>query len=237
MATEVKNASGFDFHRSLDAVLMNTYPSSGLVFHGIEIKVDKADLMNEIRQPEKHEAFYPYLDFFSIACPSEIIDLDQIPKFWGVLCPDKTGRIRWKRKALPLHEATSKTVDRAFTVAFLRSICLRGDDKAELVDLLNQKFEEGKQRGLQEAKLAYNDRKAKDAIETIERFKELTGVDLCKWNVEKEAALFKTIHEAEPGYLEYTLQNTMKRLAESSHSIQKSLDILSEFKTMSNEKD
>lgn len=67
---EVRNATGANAKRSADAVALNLWPSRGLTVRGFEIKVSKADLRNEIAQPDKAEAIATYCDEWWIVTPA-----------------------------------------------------------------------------------------------------------------------------------------------------------------------
>ena len=55
--------------RRLDFVAMECWESRGHALWGFEVKVSKADLAREIRDPSKHTCFFECLDYYSIAVP------------------------------------------------------------------------------------------------------------------------------------------------------------------------
>lgn len=146
VATEVSNGTGSQITRRLDVVVVNCYESHGQCIEGIEIKVSKADLRYELRNPEKHECFYPDLDFFSLATTKEALEglFDELPKKWGVYVVDGNGKVRSRRNALALHEEKRPTVSRAFNASILRAMAGRSDGDAYIHKIRQEAIQEGR---------------------------------------------------------------------------------------------
>ena len=161
-ACHVNNGAGFSYGRTLDAVVLDTYPSKGLTMHGLEVKVSASDLRRELQDTSKAGAFAPYLDYFSLACgpacgsSADIISM--IPKKWGLYMPAKDGdSLRAVRKPLMLHDDKAKTFDRSFMAAFARALVARSASAvkvrkeidvavAEATHFLNSEVERVKRR-------------------------------------------------------------------------------------------
>lgn len=147
VALQVNNGAGFAYGRTLDAVVFDTWPSKGLVLHGIEIKVTKADLRRELQHPDKSAGFTQFLDTFSIAAPAEVLKgmKDVIPGKWGLYTPTSDGRLRTARKPLYLHEdgRDREVCDRSFAAAFARALVQRSLSH----DAERAAFESGQQQG------------------------------------------------------------------------------------------
>ena len=52
---EVANGTGSYQHRWIDAAVFEMWPSKGLSRSAFEVKVSRADFINELRQPEKQD--------------------------------------------------------------------------------------------------------------------------------------------------------------------------------------
>lgn len=117
----VRDNAGFNASRTLDAVVMDTWLSSGLALHGFEVKTSRADWRRELAQPEKSAAFLRYLDHFWIVAPSGVVDAGGLPLGWGLLEPHGGG-LRAKVVAARL---SPEPVPRSFYAALLRAVAHR----------------------------------------------------------------------------------------------------------------
>jgi len=84
---EVKSATGYanGEPRSADAVAISLWPSRGLALHGIEIKVHRSDWLRELKKPNKSEPVQKYCNFWWIAAPKGVVEVDELPVTWGLL--------------------------------------------------------------------------------------------------------------------------------------------------------
>ena len=118
---EVNITTGFASRR-LDVVILDCFESHGFEIEGIEIKISRADLMRELKMPEKHEKFYQHLDLYTLAAPEWLIkqEKDKMPKEWGLLAVNEEGKATYIRKPKRLHESLSP-IDRGFFASFVRA--------------------------------------------------------------------------------------------------------------------
>lgn len=125
-AEEVGNSTGMDQHRRLDMVVVDCFKSNGFAFEGIEIKVSKSDLRRELQDSSKHNIFYPNLDYYSLAAPSSVVDVDLIPKHWGLYFVDKADdgslSMRTYRRPCSLHDAFIGSIDKGFIASLMRAM-------------------------------------------------------------------------------------------------------------------
>jgi len=111
VAEHVRNQAGFGGYngdgplRTLDAIVLDLWPSSGNAVHGIEVKVSRSDWLTELKDPEKAEAFRPYCDHFWLAVPDASIVRDDLPAGWGLLVFAKVDV--WDPKTRTYVKATS----------------------------------------------------------------------------------------------------------------------------------
>lgn len=124
-AEEVGNSTGSDQRRRLDMVVVDCWKSNGFAIEGIEIKISKADLRRELQDASKHNIFYGNLDYYSLAAPASIVDVDLIPKHWGLYLAyaGKNGLfMRAARKPISIHDECRDDVDKGFMAALLRAM-------------------------------------------------------------------------------------------------------------------
>jgi len=80
---EVKRSSGYmKPERFADAIAVSLFPSNYITLTGFEIKVSRADLLSELRDPSKSEAIKQFCDYWVLVIP-ETVKLDG-----GVRVPD-----------------------------------------------------------------------------------------------------------------------------------------------------
>lgn len=117
----VRDRAGFDATRTLDAVVMDTWKSSGLALHGFEIKTSRGDWRRELAQPEKSAAFTRWLDYFWIVAPKEAVRADELPDGFGLLVIHGAGL----RVSVQATRRVPEQIDRSFVACLLRAACHR----------------------------------------------------------------------------------------------------------------
>lgn len=96
-AEHVRNQGGFGGYtaesrlRTVDALAIDLWPSSGHRIHGFEVKVSRSDWLTELKDPEKAEAFRPYCDHWWLVVPSADIVRDDLPSGWGLMTVGRGG--------------------------------------------------------------------------------------------------------------------------------------------------
>lgn len=85
---EVPNGTGFTASRRADALALQTWPSKGIQLVGFEIKRSRQDLITELKQEGKANAFQKYCSaWWLVVHDSKICDGLEIPANWGILAP------------------------------------------------------------------------------------------------------------------------------------------------------
>lgn len=180
VGVEVRDKAGFSARRTLDAVVFDTWPSKGLQIHGMEIKVSESDLRRELHNPQKFGQFEPLLDRFSIVAPLGVVDLGILPKNWGLYVPTDDGKLRARRKPLPLRAPPRETIDRSFAAAFVRAVVTRSISPQALRAEYDRGYKAGEQMRAAETKGA--EQAAAKWKEAIAEFEETSGVAISTWN-------------------------------------------------------
>lgn len=185
---QVANGVGWGARRWADAVAMGIWPSRGLLLHGFEIKVDRADWKRELKNPAKAEAVYAYCDRWWIAAPKGLIGKEELPPTWGLyeVADGRKGKI-----IVPAPELTPAPMTKAFVAAILRrqDACIKDIIRRERLEAR----EEGATNGAGElaGRLARAEKHA-EGLETLLRvFQEKSGVEIASWNLGNVAAAVK----------------------------------------------
>ena len=96
-AEHVKSSTGFSSTQRLriaDAIAVDCWSSKGMEIHGHEVKVSRSDWLTELRDPDKAEAFRPYVDRWWLVVPDRSIVRDDLPDGWGLMVAHPGGGAR-----------------------------------------------------------------------------------------------------------------------------------------------
>jgi hypothetical protein len=124
VAEHVRNQCGFGGWygtgrlRTVDALVVDLWPSSGHLIHGFEVKCSRADWLTELKDPEKADAFRPYCHHWWLVVPDARIVRDDLPDGWGLLALNPRGELRARVNA-PRNEPTPMPFE--MTAAWLRA--------------------------------------------------------------------------------------------------------------------
>lgn len=136
--------------RRIDAVAVGTWKKTNHLIHGFEIKVSRADLLSELKDPDKAAPAISMVDrWWLVLGDAKIMkDTDPIPEGWGIMVA--TGRgLKVVREAAP----TGGSPDPRFIAALLQSaIGGRGSVTRDLGyrDGLNRGIANGRANGYTE---------------------------------------------------------------------------------------
>jgi hypothetical protein len=115
---EVRNRTGHGrTERYADALVCSVWPSRGLWFAGVEIKISRSDWQRELDGPEKSAEIQRFCQYWWVAAPVGLIGDGQVPATWGLLEYD--GKHLHCMKEAPQLEAQSPTA--AFVCSVLRN--------------------------------------------------------------------------------------------------------------------
>lgn len=123
-AEHVRNYCGFAGYgtttalRTADAIAVDLWPSSGHLVHGFEVKVSRSDWLTELKDPEKAEAFRPYVDHWWLVVPDANIVRNDLPAGWGLLV--LSGNTLRARKRAP--RLDRQPMPFGMTAAWLRAV-------------------------------------------------------------------------------------------------------------------
>lgn len=175
---EVPNGTGMNKCRSADAIAMSLWPSRGLLLHGHEIKVSRADWLKELKQPEKAESICRFCDhWWVVAGDKSIVKDGELPPTWGLIVLNGKGLVI-KQQAPAL---SPQPIDRSFLAGLLRAAsktAAKDDDEV---------IREARHRGYQEgqAEAARSDgewrKKAGELSKAIDEFEAASGVRISQY--------------------------------------------------------
>lgn len=86
MLREVHNRTGNSYDgrdRYADALIISLWPSRGIWFGGVEVKVDRNDWLRERSSPEKSEPIQKYCNYWWVAAPPGVVQAGELPETWG----------------------------------------------------------------------------------------------------------------------------------------------------------
>lgn len=217
-ATEVGNSTGSSQTRRIDFCVIDHYTKDDFAIEGIEVKISKADLMTELRNPKKHNIFFENINYYSLACPGYILDKkvkELIPAHWGVYVV-KDGKLRLHRKPTPLHDKRIDKIDRSFVSAFIRRISQPQAD--DLNRKLKEEYERGwllgqeHERNIQEKTKELLHGRKKDYAESYQELLEV--LDTQNYKLKDAIPVLKLIVENDTGRLKEHIEDTLKGLNE-----------------------
>ena len=117
--THVRDAAGFNATRTIDAIAVDTWPSSGIALHGFEVKTSRGDWRRELAQPHKAAAFTSYLDYFWVVAPRYVVKPAELPDGWGLIEArgDRLGAVVQARRGVP------EPITRSLVACLMRAAC------------------------------------------------------------------------------------------------------------------
>lgn len=84
--------------RRIDSLALHVFPSRGFLRYGFEVKVNRADWLRELREPEKSQPARRQCHDFYLVVPPGIVQIEEVPADWGLL------EGRWRGGLLVLHQ-------------------------------------------------------------------------------------------------------------------------------------
>ena len=185
---EVKASVGHNARRA-DALAISCWKSRGLHIHGVEIKVHRSDWLRELSQPGKSADVQRYCHFWWIAAPKGVVQRDELPETWGLLEPQKGGKLVASRKAPkleldPPNMAFISELGRRMTKVVSKAKSLvRSEIVAEQNE--DQRLQDEYQRGLLDGapKLRDAHNKLQLLQQRLATFEQESGIKIDDWGI------------------------------------------------------
>ena len=192
---EVRNETGLaTVDRYADAIAMNLWPSRGMEVHGFEIKVSRADLLSELKNPSKSSPIQAFCDrWWLVLSDKSLIKPGELPPTWGLMVVRGTTQLRVEAEAVKLEPQPPSI---GFVASLLRNFeknyvprkvhkeLLKNFDKkvADAVEEeTDQKTREQIERLTQQLESARREVKAVTDVQN--EFQKRTGVYLAHWTL------------------------------------------------------
>jgi hypothetical protein len=219
---QVRNATGFSSQvRTADALVVETWPSRGQSFTGIEYKRTRADWMRELAQPAKPDEIAQFCKFWVVLAPAGLIEVGEVPEFWG-LWEIKGGRI-FRTKPPVATEYSDPSV--SFVCAILRSN--RSYEPSRMFRHLIESEVNESLAARHDAALKTERERYRDLNEKVQKFETATGLTL-RWGVDRACKVGPEIvrHLAKPSDLRDTAKRHREALTRTLDSYNELLAVL-----------
>ncbi|MBS3648711.1 hypothetical protein KEU06_08725 [Pseudaminobacter sp. 19-2017] len=216
---EVSNGTGANARRHADAVVMNLWPSRGLLIEGFEIKVSRSDWRRELSLPEKAEAVAQYCDKWWIVSPENIVQAHELPALWGHMEVLPNGSLRVKKPAPKKNLDTVTPLNRNFVAAMLRRASEVDAGEVEAAVRLKTAELEKQYEARVERAVTFRAREAEKVLEKV-RTLEKAGIDLNTvyddTTAKKQFALGQKVDDivSRISYLSYSLKSALEQVTE-----------------------
>lgn len=169
---QVRNAAGFDATRTADALAMQLWPSRGLHLEGFEIKCSRADVLKELKQPEKAEVIARWCErWWLVIADASFLKDGELPAEWGLLV--RHGSRLICQKEAPVRDVP-KELPKTFLAALLRQVDRELHRPGE--DALRAEYERGVKSG--EASSGWDGKELERLKAAVAEFEELAGVKI-----------------------------------------------------------
>ncbi len=191
---EVRDATGFDGHRTADAIAISLYRSRGKALWGFEMKVSRNDWLKELKQPEKAESIMQYCNYWGLVVPDKNIVKDgELPESWGMYVAQK-NRLKCVRPCPKLDPLP-------MSITMLTALAYAIDQKGNRADAaaLGKARNEGYDQGVKNTHGAWYEDQYNKLMEKITAFEKASGLNIqYGWRKpEKVGAIVKMIMDGD----------------------------------------
>jgi hypothetical protein len=212
---EVRDATGYSASRSCDAMAFNLWPSKGLEIHGFEIKASRPDWLNELKDPDKADAFKKYCDRWWLVGPRDIIKKGELPPDWGFMWP-RAGSLAVSRGAPKLKP---EPIDRDMMMSIVRQVRNMSINNAEKAAIrleaeqnAKKKIKELKKRFELAERLDYKRLKS-----SVENFENASGIKITDYNGKRLGKLVDVVSKINTDIINFSrMELQLDRLVEGA---------------------
>ncbi len=127
---EVRNATGAArIERYADALAISLWPSRGIWFAGVEVKVSRQDWKRELDDPRKSAAIQRFCDYWWVAAPAGIVESHEVPETWGLFVIHEGKRRGGPVEVVkPAPKIAAEGLSAAFVASVLRNHASTADE-------------------------------------------------------------------------------------------------------------
>lgn len=239
-ASQVPNATGMAQSRTCDGLAMGLWPSKGLHLTGYEIKVSRSDWLNELQDLSKSRAFQQYCHYWYIVAPKGIVQLEEMPAEWGLLCPTSGEKLRTKKGAT-LRDPLTPSFE--LLAGIFRALVKNSASAAEIEEANRSGYTQGLRYAEQNAiarqptEVRRLERELDYLKKNIEAFEQATGLKLNQWRGEKLGKLVNAVAHVPSRQLLRTTQDQLERLQDAEAHLEQCRQQLEELAELDPVKD
>jgi hypothetical protein len=222
LISEVRDGTGYaTAGRSMDAMAFGLWPSRGLEIIGFEMKISRSDWQRELKQPEKAEAFYKYLDrWYIVAGDESIVRAEELPRGWGLIVA-KGEKLKF---IVPCEVKKAKPIDRLFLMSIIRNFDKNCISKNVFEAKVAEAIEERIKRAVGETEYEVGRLRAgyKDLTERVKTFEVASGVTIQGWeSADKIGAAVRLVREHGPEAIILQYDHLAERMKDLAARIEK----------------
>ena len=163
----LRNVAVASGRRYMDGAAVGMWPSRGIRLEGFEVKVDRHDFLNEMKDPAKADETYRDCDCLWLAVVHGVCNLAEVPSAWGVVVAHDSGPKPLNILRPPLWRATSNAFPRIVLVNLLRAAGRPGE--ALITKRIQDADEAGYMRGQNGAEVRRLNCKIRDLEEVVRK--------------------------------------------------------------------
>lgn len=228
----VSNGTGGNLQGYADALAMSLFPSRGLDLHGFEVKTDRQDWLNELKNPEKAERFAKFCRFWWLVIGDEkVAKKEEIPPPWGVLVMSGKS-LRQAKAPKPMDP---EPVGYPFLAAVLRRANEAADDerkkasdKRSMDQAVRDAYERGRKSGTEQGREEVKDESRRyDSLKmNLADFEEKSGIKISSWNggkIGEAVNALLDLRQRDASVELDALVNTLERVAQDFREKSKAL--------------
>lgn len=182
---QVPNATGHGQRRTMDALMVQCWPSRGLSLTAVEYKASRNDWRRELRNPAKADLIAKRCHYMLMLAPRDVIPVEELPEGWGLYEIHKTPKqCRLLRTVKPVKRTDVADLDMQFLTAVLRAReSYNGFDAAQ--EMQRQRDREAVDRRVEE-RVKYRLQDRNRLQEKVDEFEAASGIDIAgSWGLER----------------------------------------------------
>ena len=180
------DGTGSNKQRTMDALMVQCWPSRGLSMIAVEYKRTLSDFRREMKDPHKADRIARYCHGMILLAPKGIIPVGELPPSWGLWEIHKTEKMTklYRTKPPQMLAEPEKPLTLSFMAAVLRRREGYDAEKPKLA-LRRQELEQGFSKRVQD-EVQRRMRRRGDLEEKVRQFEEASGLSIQHgWSLDK----------------------------------------------------
>ena len=186
-----------------DVIAINTYPSSGHVIHGFEVKVSRSDWFRELRTMRKSSAAYTYCHRWFLLSTPDVVMHGELPPTWGHLVgkpstPMDSGiALRQVTRAAALEPTNTLSMTHLLRLSRRgRRVDLDEDQAAKV----SAAFARGLKQGERNSAARWQVQADQRRLEAVKSFEQALGITISDYNWSEVAEAVRFVRSDLPSF-------------------------------------